>query len=982
MSGVTFVNTLTGRLTGPPRTLSTGYYFIDQTVTGGVVDGYILGPRINLEGANLAGANLTNYDLSGTNLSNVVFTNTNLTNANIYSANLTGINPGTPIENNFTVRQNLQLLKNRNNRGIARIRTTDCVAGDIDVVAATSPIPYDPTYNRIYDHVRGVPASVLIIDGSGNSNLSRFNGRIFYIPSGPGESFYVDASATIFPQPPVQSLTQYYHDVTRAQIIETATGNTIRSILVKGKIFMVFEASMLGISVTDVYRAMGFPAVYDVYSYYGTRNLMLPEKVSRVNVVTGNGTVSLNWTPSFADGKPRTGYYIQYVDQAPVARLYIPWVVYSEQYPLTNVTIPGLRNGTVYYFRVAALNVVGKGEYSDVVTCIPGTRPDAVTTLFIANGASLSPSQDRIVLEWLVPYSQGYSVQSYTIRYSVVQNPPTTDTTVISVNVNDPALVSTLQGTTTILSYAVTITPAPGATPGQLYQFQISSTNELGTSDLAYPTPVTNTTLPDPDAMTVLPPSIVYARIGDVPMQVNVSSIIPTIIPDNGGKKAKLSWLVPTPYTYVPYAYAIKYVLLEPADGNPSSPLPSPGSIPDASWNILPASNYTTVADTVRTAAEGGANAGVMTIVYGLTNGKNYSFKVAAINAVGRGAYSNALPVAVMPGSVPSVLTVTTEFAYTINTATGGNITLYWTVPNKNGYAITTYRVRRRANPSDAWTTVEIAIPPGVTDTHLYRTLTVTSLVNGNAYEFQISSRNALGWSEFSDTLYATPRKVPDPIMAVTVSALNQGLRVNWSTAGVSDGGYPITGYRVQYLPVTTSTPTDAWRSINIDGIYNSTTDINGLVNGITHRVRVLQFNAIGSSVPENSAVVTGVPGVVALAPISLFISLGNARVTVYWVPPPSSGTNDIAYYYVQYKVASAPDSAYQYVMNGNVPKQYTEASLIPNPPGYDSFVARVEGLTNGTQYNVRVSAVTQVGIGAWSDPVQGIPGTVPSKVV
>jgi uncharacterized protein YjbI with pentapeptide repeats len=982
LSGATFVNTLTGRLTGPPRTLSTGYYFIDQTVTGGVVDGYILGPRANLAGANLTGANLTNYDLSGTNLSNAVFTNTNLTNANIYNANLTGINPGTPIENNFTVRQNLQLLKNRDNRGIARIRTTECVAGDIDVVAVTSTIAYEATYNRIYDHVRSVPTSVLIIDGSGNSNLSKFGGRIFYIPSGPGESFYVDASATVLPQPPAPStsLTQYYHDVARASIIETATGNTIRSILVNGKVFMVFEASMLGISVTDVYRALGFPAVYDVYSYYGTRNMMLPEKVSRVNVVTGNGTVSLNWTPSFADGKPRTGYYIQYVDQTPIARLYIPWVVYSEQYPLTNVTITGLTNGTVYYFRVAALNVVGKGEYSDIVTCVPGTRPDAVTTLFITGSSSPQP---QFVLEWQTPYSQGYAVQVYTIRYRLVQDPPTTPPateTVISVNVNDPALVTTVQGAATILSYVVILGASPQ--PGQLYQFQISSTNELGTGELAYPSPVTNTTLSDPDAMTALPPSVVYARIGDVPLQVNISSVIPTIIPDAGGKKVKLSWLVPTPYTYAPYAYAIKYVLLEPADGNPSSPLPSPASVPDASWNILPASSYTTVPDTVRTAAEGGANVAVMANVSGLTNGKSYSFKVAAINAVGRGAYSNALPVAVIPGSVPSVLAVPTEFAYTINTATGGNVTLYWTLPNKNGYSITTYRVRRRANPSDAWTTVEIAIPPGVTDTHPYRTLTVTSLVNGNAYEFQISSRNALGWSEFSATMYATPRKVPDPITAVAVLALNQGLRVNWSTAGVSDGGYPIIGYRVQYLPVTPSTPSDAWRSADIDGIYNATTDLTALVNGITHRVRVLQLNAIGSSLPEESTVVTGVPGVVALAPISLFISLGNARVTVYWVPPPSSGTNDVTYYYVQYKAASAPDSTYQYVMNGNAPKEHTDASLVPNPPGYDAFVSRVEGLTNGTQYSVRVSAVTQVGIGEWSEPIQGIPGTVPSKVV
>ena len=140
----------------------------------------------------------------------------------------------------------------------------------------------------------------------------------------------------------------------------------------------------------------------------------------------------------------------------------------------------------------------------------------------------------------------------------------------------------------------------------------------------------------------------------------------------------------------------------------------------------------------------------------------------------------------------------------------------------------------------------------------------------------------------------------------------------------------------------------------------------------------------IGSSDPGSSAVVEGIPGVVALAPVSLFLSLGNTRVTVYWTAPASSGTNDVRYYYVQYKASSAPDSAYRYVMTvlgGTIPKQHTDVSLVPNPPGYDAFVSRVEGLTNGTQYSVRVSAVTQVGIGQWSDVIQGVPGTVPSKV-
>jgi len=330
---------------------------------------------------------------------------------------------------------------------------------------------------------------------------------------------------------------------------------------------------------------------------------------------------------------------------------------------------------------------------------------------------------------------------------------------------------------------------------------------------------------------------------------------------------------------------------------------------------------------------------------------------------------------------------VLTEIAYTINTSTGGVISLYWVPPNKNGYTVTSYRVRRRLNlQGDAdWVTTEIAVPPGVTDTQPYRTLTTSGLVNGTVYEYQVASKNQLGWSEYSETLYAVPRKVPDPILNVSANILNQGLKVNWNTAGVNDGGYPVTSYRVQYLPVTVSTPSDAWRSIDVDGIYSSTVEISGLVNGITHRIRVLQFNAIGSSVPELSGITEAVPGVISLPPTGLFITVGNTRLTLFWTAPTSTGTNDVSYYFVQYKKASDSDNLYDYVKNPGqtTPKQYTNAnvSLVPNAPGYDAFFAIVEGLANGTNYSVRVAAVTQVGLGEWSIPLEGIPGTVPSKV-
>jgi len=677
---------------------------------------------------------------------------------------------------------------------------------------------------------------------------------------------------------------------------------------------------------------------------------------------------------------------IEYVDTEPIARLYVPWVVYSDRYPLTNVTIMGLTNGKTYYFRVAAVNVVGTGAYSDIVTCVPGTRPDNVSTLFMNSDTSLS----AFIAEWSDPYNQGYPIQTYTLRYRPALTSDPWIYTVI--NSDNQLLMRTVQGTQTLVSYPLSINAHAGLAPSlpppavqNLYQIQISATNILGTNEFVNPAPVTNTTLPDPDAMTVVAPNVVYSRIGTLPGKVIMSSIIPTIIPDAGGKKVKLSWLVPTPYAYVPYTYAVKYALLNDVSG---VLVPPPANIPDASWNVVSPSLFTVSYDAIRTAAEAGVNTAVMTIISGLTNGQQYSFRVAALNAAGRGVFSDAIPVSIIPGSVPSVLNVATEIAYTINTSIGGVISVYWVPPNKNGYAITSYRVRRRLNlQGDAdWITTEIAVPPGATDTQAYRTLTTTGLVNGTVYEYQVAARNQLGWSEYSETLYAVPRKVPDPVTSVSAGILNQGIKVIWNTAGVNDGGYPVTSYRVQYLPVTISTPSDAWRSIDVDGVYSSTLEISGLVNGITYRIRVLQFNAIGSSNPELSGVIEAVPGVVSLPPTGLFITVGNTRLTVFWTAPTSTGTNDVSYYYVQYKKASEPDNLYEYVKNPGqtTPKQYNSSniSLVPNAPGYDAFFAVVEGLVNGTNYSVRVAAVTQVGLGQWSSPQEGIPGTVPSKVI
>jgi hypothetical protein len=146
-----------------------------------------------------------------------------------------------------------------------------------------------------------------------------------------------------------------------------------------------------------------------------------------------------------------------------------------------------------------------------------------------------------------------------------------------------------------------------------------------------------------------------------------------------------------------------------------------------------------------------------------------------------------------------------------------------------------------------------------------------------------------------------------------------------------------------------------------------------------------MQINAIGSSRPDLSTIIEAVPGVTSLAPNGLFISIGNARITLFWTAPANTGTNDVSYYYVQYKRSSDPDTAYEYVKNigQTTPRQYgnSDVSLVPNASGYDAFVANIDGLVNGIVYSLRVAAVTQVGLGQWSSSIEGKPGTVPSKV-
>ena len=122
------------------------------------------------------------------------------------------------------------------------------------------------------------------------------------------------------------------------------------------------------------------------------------------------------------------------------------------------VTLTGLRAGTTYYFRVAAVNSVGAGAYNPSVAAIPKapapTRPSAPTGVRAAAGIN------SVRVSWAPPLIPGGTINHYMVRRST----------------------STTRGWTTVAyvsgaTRAVTLT---GLRAGTTYYFRVAAVNSVG----------------------------------------------------------------------------------------------------------------------------------------------------------------------------------------------------------------------------------------------------------------------------------------------------------------------------------------------------------------------------------------------------------------------------------------------------------------------------------------------------------------------
>jgi titin len=671
-----------------------------------------------------------------------------------------------------------------------------------------------------------------------------------------------------------------------------------------------------------------------------------------VTGAAGNTTVALTWVaPSANGGASITDYVIQVSSDAGSS-----WNVFSDATSaLASALVTGLTNGTNYTFRVAAVNNVGVGAYSNASASVtPFTIPGAPSNVAGTAGSG------SVALSWDAPVSDGGAlISDYTVQYS--SNSGTTWTT-----------FSRAASATT----ALTVT---GLSAGVGYVFRIAAINSAGSG--AYSATSSSVT----PVSTLNPPAGLVGSAGVASVALTWAAPVgATGITDYDiqySSDSGASWTSfahtaspATNRTVTGLTNATSYIF-RAATANAvglgsysaasaavttfalaGAPTALAGTAANAqvalTWSA-PASNGSTVVTdyvvqfssdsgtTWSTFADGVSTSASATVT-GLTNGTSYTFQVAATNAVGTGTYSSS-SAALTPRTTPTTPTAVS------GTFGDSSVSLTWSAPASNGGSeITDYMIQSSSDGGSTWTTF-------ADGTSTAASTTVTGLTNGTAYTFRVAAMNAVGNSSYSTASTAvTPRATPGAPAAVAGVAGNTSASLTWSAP--ASNGAAITDYSIQYSSNAGST----WVAFS-DGTSSSTSAIvTGLTNGTSYTFRVAATNSVGTSAySAASSAVT--PATAPSAPTALTGFTANAQAPLMWAVPASDGGSAITDYVIQF--SSDSGTTWTTFADGTSTSQS----------------AIVTGLTNGTSYIFRVAAANAAGNSSYSTASPAVtPRTTP----
>ncbi len=172
----------------------------------------------------------------------------------------------------------------------------------------------------------------------------------------------------------------------------------------------------------------------------------------------------------------------------------------------------------------------------------------------------------------------------------------------------------------------------------------------------------------------------------------------------------------------------------------------------------------------------------------GLSNGVKYGFAVAAHNGAGIGPKSNVVSVSPSSNTIAPTIVAPGPPVDLMATADDGQVDLSWAPPaDDGGSTVTSYQLSWYTNTSGA---VDTRTINGTTFRH-------EGLENGLTYHYKVAAINAVGVSEPSGAVDATPTAPPLPPapMGLNASIVNGSVSLIWNAP--ADGVLNVTGYNI-----------------------------------------------------------------------------------------------------------------------------------------------------------------------------------------
>jgi titin len=666
----------------------------------------------------------------------------------------------------------------------------------------------------------------------------------------------------------------------------------------------------------------------------------------------GSGQVKLTWTPPADNtGVAAIGDYV-------IQRLVngTTWTTINDgKSAATSYTVCCLSNGTQYTFRVAGQNLYGVGNWSDTIQATPRGTPGPPGGLTAAVAPAAGVGSGEVKLSWTPPAGDnGAPVTDYQIEWST-----------------DGLLWMTFDdGVSTATTATVT-----GLTNGTTYRLAVAPRNIVGRG-FGIQTQATPMWTPEaPDGLTTVVAPADGLQSGEVKLswaapptngseitdyRIEWSSDAETWTTADDGVSTATTATVGGLTDFTSYTFRVSAqngVGTGPTATVDGTPLRAPSALDELAADVAPTpglgsgqvrlawtapppeqavTDYVIESsfdgDTWTPVVDGVSTATTYT-VDGLADGTSYTFRVAAVNAVGAGGWSGM--VTATPMRTPD-----TPSGLTAARAASGEVVLNWVAASP---AITDYAIELSPDGVE-WITYDDGPSPATTSV-------VTGLANGTEYSFRVAAVNALGSSQWSDVVSATPMgkpAAPSGLAAAVAPIPGVGsgqVRITWTAP--QGNGSAITDFVIQR-----SSDGRRWTTIPDDVTTSPSQVATRLTNGIAYSFRVAAVNGLGQG--PWSPTVQATPRWKPSAPGNLRAIAGNGRVTLRWTAPVSIGGSRVTDYVIQI----AKGQRWSTVRDG---VSTTRTRTITR-------------LTNGTSYRFRVAAKNDVGPGPWSAVVRATP--------